>query len=110
MTYIQQLFIKNLRYFRTKRGLSQLQFSELVNISPNYLNAVERGKNFPSPEIIQNMIDKLEIVPFQLFSEQPEAVYAEQSIETSTIIRELDKLRQKMMNTLDDHIQKYQKA
>ena len=39
----------------------------MVSISPNYLNAVENGKNFLSPEIIQHICDALDIFPYQLF-------------------------------------------
>ncbi|MCL2721899.1 MAG: helix-turn-helix domain-containing protein [Treponema sp.] len=71
MTSFQKIFIKNLRFWRKKRGFSQLKLSELLNISPNYLNAVENGKNFPSPEVIQNITDILEILPHQLFFDHP---------------------------------------
>ena len=53
MTHIQELFITNLRFYRTQNGFSQLSFSEAIDISPNYLNAVENGKNFPSLEETQ---------------------------------------------------------
>ncbi len=69
MLHFQEIFIKNLRYFRKKRGYTQLAFSEVINLSPNYLNAIERGKNFPSPDVIQKIIDTLEILPFELFLE-----------------------------------------
>ena len=71
MTHIQKLFIQNLRYYRTQAGFSQLSFSEKINISPNYLNAVENGKNFPSLEILQNIADVLHILPYQLFFRKP---------------------------------------
>ena len=53
MTHFQQIFIQNLRFYRTRAGFSQLAFSEKIGLSPNYLNAVENGKNFPSAEVIQ---------------------------------------------------------
>lgn len=86
-----------------------MKFSELINISPNYLNAVENGKNFPSPDVIQSMIDTLEIAPFQLFSEQPRDAYGEQSVETGIIVRELTLVKQKIAENLDERIEKYQK-
>ena len=71
MTHLQTLFIKNIRTYRTAQGYSQLEFSEKIGISPNYFNAVENGKNFPSPEVLQKIIDTLEIMPYQLFLESP---------------------------------------
>jgi transcriptional regulator with XRE-family HTH domain len=71
MTHFQRVFIQNLRFIRNERKISQMKLSELVNITPNYLNAVENGKNFPSPEVLQRIIDVLEVLPYQLFLEQP---------------------------------------
>jgi len=101
MTYFQMKFIENLRFWRKKRGLSQLKLSEIVNISPNYLNAVENGKNFPSPEIIQHISDTLEIMPYQLFVEHP-AETTPLNIKGS----ELLVLKQKLIKEIDDLIQK----
>ena len=104
MTHIQQLFIKNIRYYRTKAGFSQLSFSERINISPNYLNAVENGKNFPSLDVLQKMIDELGLLPYQLFLEEPD-------ISERTGTREIAQLatdfKQRIVKQLDDIIQKY---
>ena len=70
MTHFQNIFIRNLRFLRTKAELSQLKFSELIEITPNYLNAVENGKYFPSPEVIDRIGKVLEILPYQLFLEE----------------------------------------
>jgi transcriptional regulator with XRE-family HTH domain len=103
MTHFQELFIKNLRFYRKKRKLSQLKFSELVNISPNYLNAVENGKNFPSPEVIQNMVQKLDILPFQLFLEKQEAYGKE---DNPALIEELYGFMRRLTAEIDFFIEK----
>ena len=104
MTYLQLKFIENLRFWRKKRCLSQLKLSEMVNISPNYLNAVENGKNFPSPETIQHISDTLEILPYQLFIENPaEAAplnVSELLVIKQRIVKEIDTLIQKYENTI----------
>ena len=105
MTHLQELFIKNLRYFRIKKGISQLRFSEMINISPNYLNAVENGKNFPSPEVIQHILDTLEILPYQLFLEEP--VEADPLVMNTTVL-ELRKIKQRLVKEIDDLIQQYE--
>ena len=103
MTHIQEVFIKNLRYLRKKRGISQLRFSEILNISPNYLNAVENGKNFPSPEVIQNISDALKVFPFQLFYEhQPDHLKSR----INSAIPELMSLKQKLNKEIDELIKK----
>ena len=107
MTHIQKLFIQNLRFLRNEKKISQIQLSELVNISPNYLNAVENGKNFPSPEVLQKIIDVLEILPYQLFLEYPDklkiAIYDEKTI----LFQELTYLKQKINNEIEKAMHKY---
>jgi transcriptional regulator with XRE-family HTH domain len=107
MTPLQKTFIRNLRFFRTKRRVSQLKFSELVNISPNYLNALENGKNFPSPEVLQNIANALGIFPYQLFLEHP--VDRPGQAENNAIVQELTVIKQKVMDEIDEIIRKYEK-
>jgi transcriptional regulator with XRE-family HTH domain len=105
MTHFQDIFIRNLRFWRKKRGISQLKLSELIKISPNYLNAVENGKNFPSPEVIQNISDTLGIMPYQLFLEVP----AEKAVpKNNNMIYELLKIEQLLNTEINSLIQKYQ--
>ena len=107
MTQIQKLFIQNLRFLRNEKKISQIQLSELVNISPNYLNAVENGKNFPSPEVLQKIIDVLEILPYQLFLEYPDKLKMTSENEKSILAQELTCLKQKFNHEFEKTIQKY---
>ena len=105
MTHIQQIFIKNLRYYRTKAGYSQLTFSEKINLSPNYLNAVENGKNFPSLEVIQRMIDALNLLPYQLFLESPDNFLPAEAKTKGEIIQLTTDLKQKIIKQIDSVIE-----
>jgi transcriptional regulator with XRE-family HTH domain len=107
MTHLQEVFIKNLRFFRGKKGISQLKFSELINISPNYLNAVENGKNFPSPEVIQCISDALGILPYQLFLEHP--VEITKSNATEAFLQELILVKERLIGEIDELIRKYKR-
>ena len=104
MTHFQEKFIENLRFLRKKKGISQLKLSEMINISPNYLNAVENGKNFPSPEVIQNISDTLEILPFQLFLEHPV-----ETAPSNLITSDLVALKQRFVKDIDAIIKKCEK-
>lgn len=103
MTHFQNIFIENLRFWRKKREISQLKLSEMVNISPNYLNAVENGKNFPSPEVIQNISDALEVLPYQLFLEYP----AEEK-PANTVVSDLLAVKQRLIKEINDMLKKYE--
>jgi transcriptional regulator with XRE-family HTH domain len=107
MTPLQEAFIRNLRFFRTKKGISQLKFSEMINISPNYLNAVENGKNFPSPEVLQNIAYALDVFPYQLFLEYP--VDGMERRENLAMVQELTGIKQKFIKEFDEIIKKYEK-
>ena len=104
MTHFQQIFIQNLRFYRNKAGFSQLVFSEKIGLSPNYLNAVENGKNFPSADVIQKIIDVLNLLPYQLFLESPDN---QKCGERNEIIQLASDLKQKVVKQIDDFIENY---
>ena len=84
-----------------------MKLAELVNITPNYLNAVENGKNFPSPEVLQRIIDVLEVLPYQLFLEYPSELEAAKHDKKSILSQELTYLKQQFCQEIDKVIQKY---
>jgi transcriptional regulator with XRE-family HTH domain len=108
MTHFQRVFVQNLRFLRKERKISQMKLSELVNITPNYLNAVENGKNFPSPEVLQRIVDVLEVLPYQLFLEHPEKSKTAKHTEKSILFQELTYLKQQFSQEFDKIIQKYE--
>jgi transcriptional regulator with XRE-family HTH domain len=79
----------------------------MIDISPNYFNAVENGKKFPSPEVIQAISDSLEILPFQLFLEVPVEIKAKNLEEKEMMVQELIQIKQKLNKEIDDIIKKY---
>ena len=108
MTDFQRVFIQNLRFLRNEKGLSQMKLSELIDVSPNYQNAIENGKNFPSPEVIQRIIDALGILPYQLFLEYPGIPIIKKQNEKSMLLQELTYLKQQFIQEFDKAIQKYE--
>lgn len=105
MTHFQNTFIRNLRFLRTKAELSQLKFSELIEITPNYLNAVENGKYFPSPEVIDRICNVLQILPYQLFLEEQTFANSEK-VQSIQII---SKLKQSVSSEFDKIISEISK-
>lgn len=101
MTHIQELFIKNLRFYRNKKNYTQLVFSEKIGLSPNYLNAVENGKNFPSPEVLQKIADELEILPYELFLEKTDAEKTD--LNCQIVEKVLQDVKAKFCEVLDNY-------
>jgi len=110
MTNFQRVFIQNLRFLRSEKGFSQVKFSELIDVTPNYLNAVENGKNFPSLEVLQRIIDTLEILPYQLFLEYPGSPERKAPKEKTMLLQELTHLKQQFIQEFDKAIQKCEAA
>jgi transcriptional regulator with XRE-family HTH domain len=64
---LKQVFIRNLKDFRKKEGLSQMQLAEYCGISTGYIAEIEIGKKFPSIGIIEKIAVILKIEPYMLF-------------------------------------------
>ncbi len=54
MATLRKQFGKKLRSIRKRRGMTQEQFAELLDISIDFLSLVERGLNAPSFESIES--------------------------------------------------------
>lgn len=67
MESLRQVFINNLKYLRKKKGLRQIDLALEIGKSSNYINSIENGKYFPSPETIEQIANLLEVEPMQIF-------------------------------------------
>lgn len=70
MAELRQTFIHNLKHYRKLKGISQLDLALEIGKSSNYINAIENGKYFPSPETIEEIAEFLEIEPISLFARE----------------------------------------
>lgn len=66
---LRDIFIRNLKFYRKKSGLSQEKLSYAINMSMNYINQLENKNSFPPPEIIDKISEVLKIQPAKLFDE-----------------------------------------
>ena len=67
---LKQVFIKNLKEFRKKEGLSQMKLAEYCNTAPSYIGQIETGLRFPSLELVEKMADILRIEPYHFFKKK----------------------------------------
>ena len=54
-------------YFRKKRGLSQSQLAEAVNISRTHMSRIETADGAVSLPVVFDICDALEVKPSRLF-------------------------------------------
>ncbi len=87
---IKKLLGKKIKQIRQKRGLTQEELSEKVNISPRALSGIERGVNFLTAETLDKIMEILNITPNQLFqvdSLKDSDVIANELIEKITLLK-----------------------
>ena len=68
---LQELFVKNLKYYRKQKKLTQNELTLAIDMGYNYINGVEQQKYFPQPDVIEKIAQVLQIKPVCLFSENP---------------------------------------
>ena len=57
----------NIAFYRKKRGYSQLQLSEMVNISRTHMSRIETADCAVSLDVVFDICDALEISPSVIF-------------------------------------------
>jgi len=71
----------NIKKFRNRRGWNQLLLSEKIDISANYLSAVETGKGWVTPLTLVKLAKALEIEVFELFMPMNPAISTQSEYE-----------------------------
>lgn len=63
------IFGTNVKYYRTKLGLSQEKFAELCNLHRTYISDIECFQRNVSLESVQKIADAIKIEPYKLLME-----------------------------------------
>jgi transcriptional regulator with XRE-family HTH domain len=69
---LKQIFIRNLKEFRKKEGISQMKLAEYCNTSLGYIGEIEIGRKFPSTDMIEKIAAVLRIEPYHFFKSRTE--------------------------------------
>ena len=67
-TQLREKFGDRIRSLRAARSFTQEQLAERAGISVDFLSLIERGKNSPSFENLEELADALEVSVAQMFS------------------------------------------
>ncbi len=65
---MKKLLGKRVKEIRKKRGLTQEQLAELVDIGTPNISYIENGKFYPSYETFIGLLDALNVEPCELFA------------------------------------------
>lgn len=66
---IIMIFGTNVKYYRTKLGLSQEKFAELCNLHRTYISDIECFQRNVSLASVQKIADAIKIEPYKLLME-----------------------------------------
>ena len=77
---LRSLFSQNIKRYRHRKGWSQAQLAEKIEISTNYLSDIERKRGWVSPFSLAKLANALEIDVFELF--KPEETVPADVIDT----------------------------
>ncbi|HQN55174.1 MAG TPA: helix-turn-helix transcriptional regulator [Novosphingobium sp.] len=68
---LRQIFARNLRYWRLRRGLSQEALAHSAGTDRTYISSLERQRYSASIDVIEAIARVLEVEPAALFAPEP---------------------------------------
>lgn len=86
---IEKIIGKRIQIIRKSKGYTQQQFAEMVDLSPNYLSDIERGKSSTRLDKLVAIINALECSADDVFADVINYGY---KIKASRLSEELDML------------------
>ena len=107
MQTLRQQFIQNLKFFRKQKGMRQLDLALEIGKSSNYINSIENGKYFPSPETIESIARSLGIEPVRLFGKCEES---EKEKIAETVLNIEETLRSEVLESIQKAFSKIRNA
>ena len=75
---IKEIFVKNLRYFMEKKGISQADICRVLNVSSSTASDWCNGKKHPRPDAIGQLADLLGVRFSMLTTEDGPITYEDQ--------------------------------
>jgi transcriptional regulator with XRE-family HTH domain len=91
---------RNIKLFRSRRGLSQALLAEKGGISITFLSDIERGNKWPQPDNLYKLAKVLKVEPYELL--QPEDTTPDDTI---TLINKcLDDISVTLQNSVEQSV------
>jgi transcriptional regulator with XRE-family HTH domain len=61
-----KIISENIKWHRSRSGMSQAQLAEIVDISISFLSDIETSRKWPSPTTLVNIAGAFKIEPYEL--------------------------------------------
>ncbi|MDR0526904.1 MAG: helix-turn-helix domain-containing protein [Spirochaetaceae bacterium] len=69
MERLGEIFAKNMKEYRRKRGLTQEKLAEKVDVSTHHIGMIELARNYPTLNLVERIANALDVEIYQLFTE-----------------------------------------
>jgi transcriptional regulator with XRE-family HTH domain len=67
MARLKEIFAYNLKEKRRKRGFTQAQLAEKVDVSTHHIGMLEIARNYPTMELVERIAETLDSEIYELF-------------------------------------------
>jgi transcriptional regulator with XRE-family HTH domain len=103
---IRKRFGANLKHLRNRSGLSQLDLSGKAGLAHNFINDLENGKKWFSPETMAKLSNALEVDPSQLL------IPRDHTDNEEAILRNayMEDVNQSLMHAMENVLNRYRKG
>jgi len=102
---LKQIFIRNLKEFRKKEGISQMNLALLCDISSGYIGEIESGRKFPSTELIERISYTLKVEPYLFFKNQNGSFLSENTSQLPSLSYKIKKqIKTRIKNQIQSQI------
>lgn len=69
---LKKSFAQNLKQLRKRKGLTQEELAELVEVAPRHISFIETARSFPSCDLLERISNVLNIEYAELFNFEEE--------------------------------------
>lgn len=97
---IQSILPERIRYYRSKKKLTQGQLSELLNVTEHYIVEIENSLKFPSIELIKSISKVLEVPIYNLMQAPDSCDLEDYDIIKNILLSKDDEELHAMLNVL----------
>jgi transcriptional regulator with XRE-family HTH domain len=98
---LKRIFIQNMKKFREREGISQMNLAEQCDTDASYIGQIEIGIRFPSMSLIGKIADALEVEPYRLFMENQGPEFSLPKKDTDFLAQLPDGIKRKLIKRLN---------
>lgn len=95
---IKSNLAENIKKYRKRKALTQVELAEKLNISKHSVISYEKGATFPASDTLEKMIELFEVTPNQLFF--PIYTDKDEITDKEAKIKELEAYRENILATV----------